>query len=453
MGCSALGWLRVGWGERLDAPRVPADPRIPSVVAAKLPSDPTSSQTPTLECRVKSHATLDAAMMPIAGLRMWSSFLALAPPKVPPGWHGHAIDLLAALGHEATGRLYLWGPQVPADAIDLATFSPELRPHVAVRWSWPFGDASTVMTSAPAPAPTSLGAMMDQSAAGATAQRLSLIAGDSPGEALLVLVDAGASEVFELSSGRPLLAWRAESTGAKGASSASLPLLAAAVRAAGHWYFASTSPTGDPGPPRTVVWKVENGVARRLATVPRFVPEGHHTDVHLARREDGRAIALVVGTDPRQASDGDRGVWALPLDLASQQLGGPERLGPLDLAQPSLLVPCGPPGSAPGWVVDLELGLRPRLRGSSEPLVLSSTLARLHVRSAAPDRADGAADASPAESSPPACVERMTGVAHGKVQSSLAASLVSGEDDHAPRFPIVLESDNWRATLSCRVPR
>ncbi len=116
-------------------------------------------------------------------------------------------------------------------------------------------------------------------------------------------------------------------------------------------------------------------MARKLAEVPRFVPEGHHPEVHLARREDGRAVALLVGTDPRQANDADRTAWVLPFDLESGVLGQPQSLGTVDVAEGSALTPCGAPGGSPGWVVDTSLGLRPRILTRTEPVVLSSPTA------------------------------------------------------------------------------
>ncbi len=468
VGCSALGWLRVGWGDRRDAPKVPDDPRVPSLGASSAASATRASRrpasTPNLGCHVVGHpATVESTAPKLAAFDDWSPFFAVPAPRPPAGSHGGAFAVHAQLGSEIAGKVYVWGPQTPVDALDAANaiaLPPELQPRFVVRWSWPFGAAAEARSSAIAPAPASIGALMDPSTRGGLAGTFSILMGEGPDEALLVHANAGVTEVFELVAGRPPLAWRTEGpalpvpTPSLGPLAAlSLPPILAAVHAAGHWYVASSSGPGEQGPPRTTLWKVEHGLARKVAEVPRFVPEGHHPEVRLARREDGRAIALLVASDPRQANDTDRSAWVLPFDLASGVLGEPESLGSVDLAEDSVLTPCGAPGSSPGWVVDTSLGLRPRVLTKTEPAVLSTPTARLHLRAA------GLGEGSPIPQTQPwgppvVCLEHMAGGASEPIQPGFTMTHPPQVSEAmAHEFSVVVASPHQRQSLLCQALR
>jgi hypothetical protein len=450
VGCSALGWLRIGWGDARDAPEVPDDPRIPGLVdASATRASRRPASTPTLGCHAVGHpATVESPAPKLAAFDGWSPFFALPAPRPPAGSHGGAFAVHAQLGSETAAKVYVWGPQTPVDALDAASalaLPPELQPRFVVRWSWPFGGLPEARSSAIAPAPASIGALMDPSTRSGLAVTFSILMGEGPDEALLVHANAGVTEVFELVAGRPPLAWRTEGP--------ALPPILAAVHAAGHWYVASSSAPGDQGPPRTTLWKVEHGVVREVAEVPRFVAEGHHPEVRLARREDGRAIALLVAGDPRQANDTDRSAWVLPFDLASGALGEPQSLGSVDLADDSVLTPCAEPGGSPGWVVDTSLGLRPRVLTKTEPVVLSSPTARLHLRAA------GIGEGSPMPRTQPSltpvvCLEHVAAAASDLIQPSFTMTHPPQPTDATARpFSVVVATPHQRQSLLCQVLR
>ena len=247
-------------------------------------------------------------------------------------------------------------------------------------------------------------------------------------------------------AGRPPLAWRAEAL-APAPSVSSLPTILAAVEVSGHWYFAASSAPGEPGPARTSLWKVEQGVARRLATVPRFVGEGRHPELHLARRDDGRAIALVVDSDPRQASDADHDTWVLPLDLATGALGEPEALGALDLSQEAALTPCPADSRLPGWILDVDLGSRPKILAKPEPVVVSSPVARLHLTGAV------STNAAAEPGSAVVCAERMGGSVSELGRLALVITGTSALNQDSPRILLSAVSAVQRTSLSCQMVR
>ncbi len=460
VGCSALGWLRVGWGERRDAPPVPEDPRVPSLASAASLAHPRTA-TPSLSCRQVGAARRERATTTpkapafamtgalvgttkTAALEDWWPYFGLAAPRAAPGSHGASFEVRGALGREPAGRVYLWGSQAPVDDATLAALPPELAPHFAVRWTWPFGGAADARASAPGPAPATLATMIDPAAGAGAGGSLALLAGQGPDDALLVRGSGGTSDVFELVAGRPPLAWRAESLAGTPATPPGLPTILAAVEVSGHWYFASSSAPGEPGPARTFLWKVEHGVARRLATVPRYVGEGRRPELRLARRDDGRAIGLLVGNDPRQPGEADHAIWVLPLDLATGGLGEPESLGALDLTQDTALTPCAADTRLPGWVVDLELGSRPKLLAKPEPVVVSSAVARLHL--------SGATLSGTGSTSGPAgvCLERMGGALSELGQLAPMISTTSASGEVSPPFVLSVVSSTQRTSLLCQ---
>ena len=373
-------------------------------------------------------------------LEDWSSYFGIAPPRAASGSHGGSFEVRSALGREPAGRVYVWGSQAAGDDDAFTALPPELAPHFAVRWTWPLGGAADARSSAIGPAPAALATMIDPSVRAGAGGSLVLLAGQGPDDALLVRASGGASEVFELVAGRPPLAWRTESL-APATPAPPLPTILAAVEVSGSWYFASSSAPGDPGPPHTSLWKVEHGVARTLATVPRFVGDGRHPELHLARRDDGRALALLVGNDPRQAGDVDHAAWVLPLDVATGVLGEPESLGALDLSQEAALVPCGADARLPGWIVDVDLGSRPKILAKAEPVVLSSPVARLHVSSGAPA---GAASV---------CLERLSATSSELVDARSIIQVTSVGIDDSPPILLSVVSADQRTSLSCHTSR
>lgn len=329
----------------------------------------------------------------------------------------------------ALARVYGWGPK---------TGEWETLGRWQVKWLSPFGGWTDVRASLPTPPP---GMILDMTRApstyygsfGAANNALQLAPGDDASHALLVGKRAGRSEglMYELEADRaPVEVQRADGE--------PFGEIEGVVRAAGRWFVAAP-PAADSAAPMTAIWQIEGAVARELVRIPRAKSDlsSSSARTRLARRSDGRAIALVVDGQPtaeRPASVR----WALPIDLESGALGEPEPLGYVDLA-----------GRAPGACADDAVGW-----------VLDTSLPSTHVRMRTPRGAGslGGVLARLRWTTTRTCVEALAGTYDGQSQERAAELARSGgatAPSHASLRPTELlvsaMSVQTRFSLKCTV--
>ncbi len=383
IGCTAKGWLRVGWGA--PANPTPAIPP-PSLRAGYRPGLPMA-----LECDGTSPPPPPVDEPFVEGrafeLDPWGRRLGVstaarpffsvpAPPHRPDEVElsTDANDPVERQARTSTlARLYAWGPKV------------EDWPHAGhwqARWLWPFGGwqdvHSTQLGTAPyANAEAARHALGGQQGVASTGWTFGI--GDDAAHGLLFGRHGVETTVLELEGERPIVEVRR----GDGEPFADVD---AALRVAGHWYLATPQGPGELA--AEVIWQVDGTVARELTRVGRSAVEGRPSGARLARRSDGRAVGLVV--------DGQPGAehtlplrWVLPIDLETSQHSDPEPLGLNDLEDRFELLPCN--GDELGWVLDTPLAGSAHLHLSGLESTLATPFARIRV------------------STSRACIERLSG--------------------------------------------
>jgi hypothetical protein len=415
VGCLAHGWLRVGWGESNRPPLPTAPPPYrsasggltvphvqlacepmatapPTAPAPKPKSSPATSPTPS---RIHLGGLGSAPVLgSFNGLQELPPFFSQAAPILRDSERGINIDVRELLErYPNTGslaRVYGWGPRIG---------EWETLGHWQVKWLSPFSGWPEVRASLPATPPQII---LDSTRAttsyfggyGISNNSFQLTPGDDPSHALLVGKRVVRPEVvaYELEADRvPVEIRRADGE--------PFGEIESIVRAAGRWYVATPLGAGSASPV-TVIWQAEGGIARELVRIPRTTNEALGTArTKLARRTDGRAIALIV--DGQQSAERSTNVrWALPIDLESGALGEPEALGYVDLAGRTLEA-CT--DDVVGWVLDTSMpssSVRLRLPHGSGSLL--AVFARLRLTSTR------------------TCIERLAGNYDGQSQESAA---------------------------------
>jgi hypothetical protein len=324
VGCSAAGWLRIGWGageKELERPPRPPAPWLPR-----------SFLSLGLECE----STEAAAAHAKAGA---PDLLGSPPPlALSADTRFATFDTLDG----SASRLYAWGPK-SSEWGDAAKWM--------VRWVWPFGGASDVRSTAVSPAPSLL---VDSIRAGSGPffpVGWSIALGDDPSHALLLASRRGLhaeATAFELDADHAPVEIRR-------AAGEPMGDIETAVRAGGRWYLASAPPpfAAKGGRLETIVWQVDGSTARELARIPRSPsPEGRVGLGRLALRADGGAIGYVVdGQPPPDRAEATR--WVAPIDLDSGVVGELEPLGSIDQGDRSVISTCT--SDDVGWTLDLSL--------------------------------------------------------------------------------------------------
>ena len=347
IGCSAAGWLRIGWGT--------AGPE-PTLTPHQVASPPRSHLSLPLECDWGDAPPLRKA--PSAR----EDVLGAAPATVTAGdARVLTFDTSDALGQGAhnglVGRIFAWGAR---------SGDWEHGTKWMVRWDWPFGGSSDVRSSLPSSAPA---LVLDAARASSSALfSWSLALGDDPSHALLVSRRSvrGEGGVFELEADHAPLE-------IKRANGEPIGELDAAVRAAGRWYLATApqptpanqaSPTNQTaGRAEAVIWQVDGPVARELARIPR-IPRDARSSTGLALRADGRTLGYVVDGQPLgDRTDATR--WVAAIDLDTGVVGDIEPLGSFDFGDRTAINPCT--NDDLGWSMDSPDG----------PVRVVSHLARL----------------------------------------------------------------------------
>jgi hypothetical protein len=404
IGCIMAGWLRIGWGGRslaavADIPptRTPAGARVPWPWHLRCErAAPPGRGFPIASD--ESAAASFAAHRPrtVPNSSAWGSvtyfppFSGEAGPPLDDAELGLTAEATSAadrgLRSTPIARLYAWGP---------GTGDWNARGAWQVRWDSPWGGAADTRASAVAPGPwPSFDSARNALATGmGTGAAWSVAPGADADHALLVARRAANvpfTELWALERDRtPLVIQRSDGE--------PLADFQGAVWLGGHWYVA-TRESGTESP-ATVVWAVEGGAARELRRVPRAGFESP-PEARLARRSDGRALAIVVEGQP----DLDRApaLWLVSIDAASGAMGDPEpvRATYAAAAAPSV---CNP--DAPGWELDMNYPGAVELEmGGAFNATLQGALAHVRVSrdSLCIDRLSGSVE--PYGAAPPAAL-------------------------------------------------
>ena len=398
VGCSAGGWLRVGWGPSASAPKVdvPPIPRGASwhpPVALDLDCEPMAGAPPEpAKPADKKAAGGLAGIHPAAppprgyggygfgyganvmGMAELPPFFSLAAPVLRADDLGLVVEVNDTADRTPrTGllaRLYTWGPK--------ATEWEHTGKWLA-RWTWPYGGWNDIRSSQAtvAPFPNLEAARRGLGIGPVQPIQWSMGVGDDASHALLVGRRVGGAGgvtetlVYALEADRPPLEVRRLDGELLGEVDATL-------RAAGHWYVVTGAQPHEL--PSTVLWLVDGSFAREIARVPRAGFEGK-ASARLARRSDSRAVGLVIEGQP----GADRPVsqrWVLPIDLDAGSIGEPELLGSVDLADHAFTL-CGDASagasSAASWVLDAALGGSVTLKLPKTTLRLNQPLVRVRL--------------------------------------------------------------------------
>ncbi len=421
IGCTAAGWLRVGWGDakRPPLPEAPPPARRPATALAPLdlvcdlgPPAPSqgSSASPPGGAALTPLAT--PRLPPFAQPSMRAGIGLFAPFGTPPmgdlspfyaassptvradevAVTAEALDILSRAPRTGPlARLYAWGPK---------TGDWDKSSRWVARWVSPYGDSTDVHTTTPSTSPfvtieaarRAIGAPSVPASFASTTAFWTVALGDDPQHALLLGRHPSPVEttLLVVEDGRPIVEARRMDHEPFGD-------VEAATRVGRRWYVATSAIAGEL--PATVLWQIDGALAREMARVPRSTGRwvdattnsesrsdpSAHTATQLARRADGRALGVVVEGQP---SDGRYlpSRWVLPVDLETGAMGDPEPLGTTDLSDRPPVTLCQ--GDEAGWVLDVSWTGAP--------------LRMWNARSAATAASAGSGASSPSE--PPASV-------------------------------------------------
>jgi len=337
VGCLAAGWVRVGWGAEPaanePAPEPLPRPRSPSATALRFACEPTALSEDSSSA-ARPSAEYDPPAKPVTRFpALWRRDAPAIPGGLVGLWANPSSDL-DDLRAVPLARAYAWGPR--DQEWDGAS-------HWVLLWAWPWGPELQVRSSAPSPAPWPKleAAQAAMRTLGAWQNGWTVLPGDDADHALLVVrAGSGASgtRVALLESGHPP-AWVRPPAD-------SFETVEAAARLEGRWYVATSQRAREP--PATVLWTLDEAVARELARLPRLTFEARPR-VHLALRTDGRAIGVAVEGQPDLAGDGS--IWIVGVDPDSGEVSDPSPLASLGAVDGALAV-CA--GDEPGWVLDLS---------------------------------------------------------------------------------------------------
>jgi hypothetical protein len=421
VGCIAAGWLRVGW-TAAGAGAAPA-PAVPLMAAARALRQPPALR---LRCDRLAVETLATPAAPAASARPGAAQPALVAPGVAlPAFCGapgpaRPADVPGIVAEVAEGAgwprraapvatIYAWGP---------ASGDWDRLGRWQVRWRSPWAGCGS--SSGVAPWPT-IDAAARALGRGGGASSVALFPGDDANHALLSVRRPPGVALTALEAGRPPVEIRR-------ADGDALPDLESAVRAGGRWYLASSQPASQLA--ATLVWRVEDGVARELARLPRAAVEGSRPGARLARSAGGRALGVVVEGRP----DALRGpaFWVASVDPETGDTGDPEPLAPVDLAG---LAVSACTGDDPGWEFDLPYAGAVELQlGAAQATPLQAPFVTMRLSR---DRA---------------CVERVVGTFADEVPPGAPPAAGSGRPIGARPVEASVVSGRARTPLRCWFP-
>jgi hypothetical protein len=379
-------WLRVGWGSNPEAPdalpaptppfpsfklhavrgvsmrcevtgemggplpkpkphaKTPAPPKRPAV-AKGLPSAASAPLPLQVFPPPKLPPIFNPANMgktppvaPQATTGQWTPFRGSPPPPLRRDDKGFEIGIDAS-----PARIYVWGTK-GADWLH--------NGHVQVRFDDNFDLAGT-RASATTP---SFWPDEDKAAEalGLTSQQATSWSAfpDVSGQSVVVVGQRpGHVDLFGAAAGELVSAWR----DAYGAPLA-VPIGAGSVvRIDGTWFFLGSA-TGLSSS-FTTLYRVDGGVVRRLARMPRLNAQSEPAP-RLTRRARGRGLGLLIRGVP-SFDQPMRDWFVLPINEETGELDAPIRLYPSDLT-PGVPGRCLP--DEDGWLVNPEFGLPPHLQ-------------------------------------------------------------------------------------------
>jgi hypothetical protein len=338
LGCIAAGWLRIGWGQA-ELPDIPAPPPPRPVAVRGLqppwklrcqPLDP-----PARDAEPPAHASPHGTPPTPPTPTTWGAVPEFPPfagrpgPSMRPEDVGFTTEatygLERALRSTPIGRLYTWGPS----SGDWDATAGRWQ----IRWDWAWGGWRDARASAPAAAPWP----------GPDAARHALGIGPGAGTVWIVAPGEDADHALLLERRPPSSSTSVSSTDLVVLERDKPPLAVArpggepfadvesAVHVGGRWYIVTAGDTGDA--PASVVWEVDGGWARERVRVSRAGTDGH-AEARLARRTDGRALALVVEGQPDVGRP--PGLWVTSLDLESRAAAEPEVVASVPNRSPAI---------------------------------------------------------------------------------------------------------------------
>jgi hypothetical protein len=395
VGCTRQGWMRVGWGSGTEPDLVPAPPPKPSRVVlvpargVSLRCELTGEMSSLVSSRRAGEASggasgaapppplnpfplvflpspVGARMPPLSAgpkpanpstpFSAWTPFHGSQPPPLRSG------DIGLESGTDTTvtmhGRIYAWGPRSPEWAR-----SAQVQARFDDRFEL-FGVRSTTPT-------TSFWAD-DERAADA----LGLVSAhtvnwgallDPTGQAALLYAQQGSgrADLYGAAQGEALSEWRS-------ADGSPLPVPTSVVRLGPTWFF--LAPANTAGAAALLVYRVDGGVARRLARLPRTAVPGGEYAPKLTRRTGAEGALGVLVQGAPGFGQVIRDWYVMPLDPASGELGEPVRLLGSDLEG---RVPARCASDVDAWFVNTELSLSPAIQVVGPPL---ATLSAIELR-------------------------------------------------------------------------
>jgi hypothetical protein len=274
------------------------------------------------------------------------------------------------------GRIYAWGP-ASGDWSGLGRW--------VTRWRSPFDGRSAVRS-------TMIAATPFQDAESARTE-LGLGRAGPVGFGGTVSEDATHALLTVNRNGHPLELVTLDDGGPsvpiRRADGASWGLVDAALRIGPDWFIAAPTEAH-----RTVIeiLRASDGIARRIASVPRLLTTSSTSPVRLARSDEGGALGVVVEGEPSPDRAGVRR-WVVPVEIDSGIIDAPQPLGAVDLGDRGDIAVCDERG-ATGWTIDTTWpnpNVTVELGDAEAPAYLHRVFARLRISS---DRA---------------CVERLVG--------------------------------------------
>jgi hypothetical protein len=351
-------------------PRVPFTPFAPPPIARAAPID---SRGPG----------------PFGAGPMWTPFRGHAPPAVGAGEVALEAGTDAPMISQA--RIYTWGVRGAEWAHG---------GHVQVRFDdrfEVFGIHSTAVTAPPWADEDRASDALGLSA-GQPVNWFSLL--DASGDAALLVGQRGGgrADLYAAVAGEPLVAFRDVDNGA-------LPVPTSAVRIGPTWFFLYSAMAQNTW--STTVYRVDGGVARRLARLPRIpVPVGEFAP-KLMRRARSRGLGLLVQGAPG-FDQVIRDWFVLPIDPDTGDLDEPVRLYGSDLEG---RIPEACPDERDGWMVNTDLSFAPAVRVVAPSSVnISSVELRLRLDPGS------------------VCVDAMAARAEGLVATSSAVHRTASSD-------------------------
>jgi hypothetical protein len=371
IGCTAGGWIRVGWGNAAapapksdaPAPKTPAyrsppsldlecealagAPPEPKPPTPPKPGHPAVPTPPPYYPHYGPWGYSPYAFNPTATL---PPFYNQAPPALRTDDHGLSFEIHEPIERAMRSgpllRLYTWGPK---------TAEWEHQGKWQVRWVWPYGGWSDIKSTIATGAPFANTEAARRWFGYMNNTTWTYAFGDDASHALMLGKRTATNETMVMA----LEAERAPLE-VKRADGEPLPDVEAAVRVGGHWYLATQQMPGDL--PASIFWVMDGPFLREIARVPRGAFDARPL-ARLARRADGRAIGLVIDG---QASP-DRAVatrWVLPIDLDSHAIAEPEMIGAADWSDRAVPT-CT--GDGNGWIADVPFsgGTRIKVAGTN----------------------------------------------------------------------------------------